>query len=78
MQHKRHSLYEAIISTAVGFVLSVVIQHYLYQWYDIKVTHSQNFQIVGALTVVSVLRGYILRRIFNKHAVRVRGQSNGL
>lgn len=65
MQSKRHSLMEAIISTAVGFVLAIVTQHYLYIWYDIEVTHSQNFQIVAILTVVSVLRGYWLRRLFN-------------
>ena len=65
MQKKRHSLYEALVSTAVGFVLAAVIQAWLYKWYGIEVSHSQNLQIVGILTVVSVLRGYGLRRFFN-------------
>lgn len=65
---------EAIISTAVGFFLAVVIQAWLYKLYDIKVTHSQNFQIVGVLTVVSVIRGYVLRRIFNKHTVKANAE----
>jgi uncharacterized protein YacL len=66
MQTKKKSLKESIINTSVGFVLSFIIQLIIYPLFDIPVSFSQNVWITIIFTVVSILRGYVVRRLFNK------------
>lgn len=65
MQKRKYSLIEAITNTTVGFVVSLVIQLIIYPVMDIPVRFDQNLIITSIFTVVSISRGYILRRIFN-------------
>lgn len=66
MQLKRHSALEAFLNTASGFVLSYCIGLWLFPWFGFPVTHGENFAIVSVYTVVSVVRSYVWRRVFNK------------
>lgn len=63
-QSRRASLIEAIVSTAIGFVLSYVAQSILFRLYGIPISHAVNLQIVGVLTVISIFRGYYIRRMW--------------
>jgi hypothetical protein len=65
MQKKSHSAIESVTNQVVGFGLGVLIQAYLYPLFDIHIPLSQNFLLVAIFSVVSFLRGYILRRLFN-------------
>lgn len=70
MQTKFSSFQEACASTAVGFVLSLLIQQYVINpLFDLKIGFASNLAIVSIFTVASVARSYILRRIFNKKVV---------
>lgn len=64
-QNKGHSLWEACVGTAVGFFLALGLQDRLHVALGLKVSHADNLIIVGVLTVVSVVRGYYVRRFFN-------------
>lgn len=66
MQKRKHSLIEAITNTAAGFIVSFLIQIVIYPIMDIPVRFSQNIIITCVFTLASILRGYIIRRIFNK------------
>lgn len=69
MQPRKFSLIEAITNTLVGFVISFLIQILIYPTLGIPVTFKQNVIITTVFTVVSILRSYVIRRIFNlKHA----------
>jgi len=67
MQQRKHSLIEAITNTAAGFVGSFLIQIIIYPLMGIPVRLDQNVIITTVFTVVSIGRGYVIRRIFNKN-----------
>ncbi len=64
-QAKRHSLLEACISTAIGFVVAFVSNYVIMRAFGFTLTLGQNFWITVFFTVVSVIRGYYVRRMFN-------------
>lgn len=55
---------ETITSTGVGFVVSMAINAVVMPIYGFHPTLTDNVQITVIFTVVSVLRGYIVRRFF--------------
>jgi len=65
MQKRKHSLIEAITNTSVGFIISFLIQIIMYPIMDIPVRFSQNIIITIIFTIASILRSYIIRRVFN-------------
>jgi hypothetical protein len=66
MQNRRYSLIESITNTLVGFIVSLLIQLIIYPTMGIPVTFSQNIAITFVFTFASILRGYIVRRMFNR------------
>lgn len=66
MQSKKYSLVESITNTFVGFIVSLLIQIIIYPTMGIPVTFSQNIIITFVFTIASILRGYIVRRMFNR------------
>lgn len=66
MQTKKYSLIESITNTFAGFIISFIIQLAIYPIMGIPVKFSQNIIITIVFTVASILRGYFIRRIFNK------------
>ena len=66
MQNKKLSLIETITQTLIGLITSILIQLVLYPIMNIPVTFNQNCIITIVFFVVSILRGYVVRRVFNK------------
>ena len=66
MQSKRLSIIEALTNTITGLITSFLIQLVIYPVLNIKVKISQNIIITIVFFIASVLRGYIIRRIFTK------------
>jgi putative flippase GtrA len=69
-QHKRHSLIEALVNTGVGFVLSIAAVQWLFPLFGVRMTLGENLIATLLMTVISVLRGYVLRRAFNHWHLR--------
>jgi len=65
-QSKKLSSIEAITNTVVGLITSFLIQLVIYPSMEIKVSFNQNIIITLVFFIVSFLRGYLLRRFFNK------------
>lgn len=65
-QKKKHSLIESIIGTVIGLITSFLIQIIIYPTLNIPVTINQNIIITIVFFVVSIVRGYFVRRLFNK------------
>jgi hypothetical protein len=59
------SFVEAITNTLVGLALAFAVNAALMHWTGVTATAMQNFLIVAGHTVVSVLRSYVIRRMFN-------------
>lgn len=65
-QRKLHSFYEACIGTAIGFVVSYLLQHLLIvPVFHLRTNAGEDFLIVSIFTVASVIRSYGVRRLFN-------------
>lgn len=65
-QKKIISLVESVCNTIAGFIISFCIQIIIYPLLNIPVKFSQNLIITSVFTGVSIIRGYIIRRIFNR------------
>ena len=68
-QSRKGSLLEAVVNVAVGFGISLGAQLVLFPWFGIHVDARMNIQIGGCFTAVSIVRAYVLRRLFN-HSCR--------
>lgn len=66
MQTKKQSLTEAITNTAVGFVVSLASIFLILPVFGIESTPLKNIGITAYFTVISIARGYVLRRVFNR------------
>lgn len=66
MQTKRQSVIESLTNIIVGLITSFLIQLIIYPVLDIPVTINQNIIITIVFFIASFLRGYLLRRFFNK------------
>lgn len=63
-QSRRMSLVESAANTGAGFVVSLVLQISLFSLMAIETTTSQNIVMSGVFTVASLVRGYLMRRLF--------------
>lgn len=64
-QSKRQSAAEAIAHTLIGFCVSFLAQLVVYPMYGARFTTGQNLQILLIFTLLSIVRSYVLRRLFN-------------
>lgn len=69
-QSRRMSMLETCASIVIGFCVSVAITAVVMPAYGHPVTLGDNVQITAIFTVASILRGYMLRRAFNRWAAR--------
>jgi len=65
-QTKNKSIIESIAQTIIGLGTSILIQVILYPIMGIPVTFAQNIIITIVFFIVSIIRGYLVRRYFNK------------
>lgn len=65
-QTKKQSLAEAVINTAVGFAISLASIFLIFPVFGIESTAVKNVGITVYFTAISIARGYVLRRFFNR------------
>ena len=65
-QTKKLSFMESLTQTIIGLVTSFLIQIVIYPTLNIEVSLNQNIIITLVFFVASIVRGYIVRRLFNK------------
>lgn len=64
-QKKKHSIMETCLSTFIGFFVALGTWRVVAWGLDIPTNHGQSFLITAIFTVVSIIRGYGVRRLFN-------------
>ncbi len=69
-QSRTMSLIEATANVVVGYVLAIATQLAVFPLYGIEAALGEHLAIGGAFVMVSLARGYVLRRLFE--AMRVR------
>lgn len=63
-QSRLMSLVEAITNVIVGYGVAVVTQILIFPIFGLQTTLGQNFAMGGIFTGVSLVRSYLLRRVF--------------
>jgi acetyltransferase-like isoleucine patch superfamily enzyme len=66
MQSRQHSAAEAVMNIAIGYAVSLAAQCVIFPLFGIHTSLGENALIGAAFTVVSLVRGYTLRRLFNR------------
>ena len=65
MQSRRHSAIEAVANVFIGYWVAVATQFVVFPWFGLAVDLASNLTIGAIFTVVSLVRSYGLRRLFN-------------
>ena len=68
-QTKKQSAIETTVNIIVGIITSFLIQLWIYPLLNIPVTFQQNLIITAVFIVASFIRGYVIRRVFNKYTL---------
>ena len=69
-QSRKDSFLETVVSVGIGMIIAYLAQMFLFWYYDVTVSENVNLAIVFWMTVLSILRGYIVRRFFSKKEFR--------
>ncbi len=64
-QKKRHSFMESILNVAIGYGVALATQIAVFPLFGMQVSIIDNLAIGGIFTVVSIIRSYYVRRLFN-------------
>jgi hypothetical protein len=63
-QSRLMSLVEAAANVVVGYGLAVLTQMLVFPMFGVRTTLGQNMALGVVFTVVSIMRSYMLRRLF--------------
>jgi hypothetical protein len=58
------SLMEALANNAIAFVISIVANQLVLPLFGLTVSLAQSIGITVAFTAISIVRGYVVRRVF--------------
>ena len=64
-QKKLQSLVEVLLNTAIGYAVAITTQIYVFPLFNIHIPISADLKIGLIFTVISIIRSYVLRRLFN-------------
>ncbi|MBL9045974.1 MAG: hypothetical protein JNK34_01500 [Tabrizicola sp.] len=71
-QSRRASVLETVSGTSTGFVLSIWVQQLLFPAMGHHLVLGENILVATVFTTASLLRGYALRRLFNRFRDRLQ------
>ena len=66
MQSRQRSALEAVTNVVVGFLVAVGANLLILPAFGYQVTVYDSFAIGWVFTVISMMRSYVLRRLFNR------------
>lgn len=77
MQSRRSSFVEAATNVGIGIIVAWAVTFAVFPLFDYEPTIAKSLYISLIFTVVSLVRSYVLRRVFNGIAHRKRRGSQG-
>lgn len=66
MQSKKMSLVESLSNTLIGYFIAVISQLIVFPLVGIESSIKQNLIVGFYFTLISIIRGFVLRRLFNE------------
>lgn len=74
-QSRVMSLIEAITNVVVGYALAIATQIVVFPWFGVEATLDEHLALGLAFVGVSLARGYLLRRLFER--IKAASRSGG-
>ena len=72
MQTRLQSFIESFINVAIGYGVALVSQMLVFPLFGINIAMESNLLIGAIFTVISIVRSYVVRRVFNRwHSARL-------
>lgn len=65
MQTKKQSLIEALTNIFIGYLVAVLTNFLVLPLFGIIIPFFDNLLIGGIFTIISIIRSYVIRRMFN-------------
>jgi hypothetical protein len=65
MQSRLQSFIESLMNVAIGYGVALASQILIFPFFGIHISLSDNLLIGAFFTVISIIRGYLVRRLFN-------------
>ncbi|MGK0290107.1 MAG: hypothetical protein ACI86H_001562 [bacterium] len=65
-QSKKMSIFESIFSVVGGYLLTVIIQYFIYPFFGIHISMGKTLFISILIVFASFLKNYTVRRVFNR------------
>ena len=75
-QSKQHSWVEAWTNVAIGYAINIVANLLIFPLFGINIAFTTNLGLGLVYTVISVLRSYVLRRVFNRKTDKIASSKN--
>jgi hypothetical protein len=69
-QSRLSSFVESLVNVAIGYGFAFVTQLVVFPLFNIRVSLGENVAIGAIFTVVSIVRSYAVRRLFNLLHIR--------
>lgn len=71
-QHRADSFMEAVVNQTVGFIIAMATYVFIINpLFDLQSSAAESFWITSIFTVISVIRGYVIRRLFDGKTIYV-------
>jgi len=65
VQSRLQSFFEAVANVVLGYGVALGAQLIVFPWFSINIPMASNIAIGFIFTMVSLVRSYLLRRLFN-------------
>jgi hypothetical protein len=66
-QSKKNSAIEVIVNVGSGYFVGILVQLLIFPLFGLNVSLVENAIITLIFTIASMIRGYYIRRLFNKY-----------
>ncbi|MGL4223860.1 MAG: DUF7220 family protein [Vibrio sp.] len=66
MQSKKQSFFESVCNVVIGYVIALLSQLVIFPLFGVHLPLSDNLLIGAFFTLISIVRSYSLRRLFNR------------
>ena len=68
MQTKRQSIIESLVNISIGYSVAIFSQLLIFPLFDIHLPLHDNLLIGAYFTLISLVRSYLVRRLFNRQS----------
>jgi K+-sensing histidine kinase KdpD len=65
-QSRQHSALESVLNILIGVTVAYFANMLILPEFGFEITHQQNVVLTVVYTIISFLRSYFVRRLFNK------------